>query len=391
MRDLKEEDITKEGRGKLPSSRTDMGLVSKKTAWLQTAVDTMCQSSHLRRYLGRPYLRVNMWIWNHLPSSLSRSHLGWAYGAHLHQLIQLRSERRQYMGTFFCRNRPELELLTRLLNPKQQGSTLDLTILGCSKGAEVYSFAYSIRSARPDLNLRLHALDIDPDVVQFAKEGIYSLKGRASGQTANAGSVILGGDLTAKTFGDQMSSMFERMSSVEIDAMFERRGDQVSVKPRFREALTWQVRDAGDPKLVDGVGLQDIVVANRFLCHMQPGEAEACLRTLANLVKPGGYLFVSGVDLEVRTKVARELGWIPVTELIREIHEGDPSLRNDWPLQYWGLEPFDRRRSDWDLRYASAFQLGLATDPSEIVGVKPEETFVHGNPLALDVAGRCSG
>jgi hypothetical protein len=76
-------------------------------------------------------------------------------------------------------------------------------------------------------------------------------------------------------------------------------------------------------------------VANRFLCHMHPEEAEECLCNLARLVKPGGYLFVSGVDLGVRTKVARELGWRPVTELISEIHEGDPSLRRGWPLEYW--------------------------------------------------------
>ena len=53
------------------------------------------------------------------------------------------------------------------------------------------------------------------------------------------------------------------------------------------------------------------MVANRFLCHMQPAEAETCLRRLAGLVNPGGYLFVSGVDLEVRTKVARECGCGP--------------------------------------------------------------------------------
>ena len=46
----------------------------------------------------------------------------------------------------------------------------------------------------------------------------------------------------------------------------------------------------------------------------------------------------------------------PVTELISEIHEGDPSLRRGWPLQYWGLEPFDQGRSDWQIRYASVFQ-----------------------------------
>jgi chemotaxis methyl-accepting protein methylase len=301
------------------------------------------------------------------------------YGAHLHKLVQLRSERKQYMGTFFFRNRPELQLLIRLLDSKRQASAVNLTILGCSKGAEVYSFSYSIRSTRPDLNLRLHALDIDPDVVEFAQEGVYSLKSRTPRQTSSGGSAFPGDDLTAKTFGDQATSVFERMTAEEIDAMFDRAGDQVSVKPRFREALTWQVGDAGDPNLVELLGLQDIVVANRFLCHMPPDVAEPCLRNLANLVKPGSYLFVSGVDLEVRAKVARDLGWIPVTELITEIHEGDVSLRKDWPLQWWGLEPFDQRRSDWDLRYASVFQLGVETASTEIAAVRPEEMFVQGN------------
>jgi chemotaxis methyl-accepting protein methylase len=359
-----------------------MGLSSKKSNWLQAVVDTMSQSKQLRRFLGRPYLRLNLWIWIHLPATVTGSHLGWAYGAHLHRLIQLRSSRRQYTGTFFLRNRPELELLTLLIGSKRTGTTLDLTILGCSKGAEVYSFSYSIRSARPDLNLRVHALDIDADVVEFAKEGVYSLKGRAPERISSTGLLIPGGDLAAKTFGDQRTSVFERMSPEEIDAMFERNGDQVSVKPRFREGLTWQAGDAGDPKLVDLLGLQDIVVANRFLCHMQPEEAECCLRSLLRLVKPGGYLFVSGVDLEVRTRVARELGWIPVTDLMKEIHEGDSSLRNDWPLQYWGLEPFDQSRSDWALRYASVFQLGApssVSSPTKILSGRSEELTVHGN------------
>ena len=99
-------------------------------------------------------------------------------------------------------------------------------------------------------------------------------------------------------------------------------------------------------------------MANRFLCHMDPPDAEACLRNVAHLVKRGGYLFVSGVDLDVRTKVAREMGWKPVTELLREIHEGDTSLIKGWPLEYWGLEPLCDDRSDWKLRYASVFQIG---------------------------------
>jgi hypothetical protein len=91
-------------------------------------------------------------------------------------------------------------------------------------------------------------------------------------------------------------------------------------------------------------------------CFSSPSRrlaADRCLRNIARLVKPGGHLFVSGIDLDVRTSVARGMGWKPVADL-REIHEGDPSLRRGWPLEYWGLEPFCDDRSDWRIRYASA-------------------------------------
>ena len=62
-------------------------------------------------------------------------------------------------------------------------------------------------------------------------------------------------------------------------------------------------RDAADPELINILGPQDMVVASNFLCHMAPADAEKCLGNIAQLVSPGGYLFVSGVDLDVRTKV----------------------------------------------------------------------------------------
>ena len=99
------------------------------------------------------------------------------------------------------------------------------------------------------------------------------------------------------------------------------------------------------------------MVASNFLCHMEPQSAENCLRNIAGLVDRGAYLFVSGVDLEVRAKVACDLGWRPVPELIEQIHDGDPSVRGDWPWAWWGLEPLNRRRRDWQMRYAVAFRL----------------------------------
>jgi chemotaxis methyl-accepting protein methylase len=317
----------------------------------------MSQSRFLRKYLGHPYRLLSMWIWNHLPASLASWRPLRAYGVHLHSLIQPRAARWQSVGTFFFRNRPELELLIRLLDQKPRGSTLDVTVLGCSKGAEVYSISYAIRVARTDLKVRLCALDILEDILEFAEAGVYSLRSHDGSGPASPRSLALGGSVAANTCRDQPSSIFERMSAGEMEAMFDQEDDQVRIKPQFREAITWHLGDAGDPSLVVALGLQDIVVANRFLCHMHPEEAEDCLRNLARLVKRGGYLFVSGVDLGVRSKVSRELGWRPVTELISEIHEGDPSLRRGWPLEYWGLEPLDQTRIDWKTRYASVFQI----------------------------------
>jgi hypothetical protein len=79
-------------------------------------------------------------------------------------------------------------------------------------------------------------------------------------------------------------------------------------------------------------------------------------------VAPGGYLFVGGIDLDVRTKVAGDLGWEPIQELLEEVHDGDSYLRRYWPSLYAGLEPLDKKRRDWKIRYAAGFQIGHAAN-----------------------------
>jgi SAM-dependent methyltransferase len=281
------------------------------------------------------YLRLNKRIWEQLPSrvrDLSSLH---SYGAWLHTLVCLRARRQQSFGTFFLRNRPALELMRRLVRQRDHGSTVRIAVLGCSIGAEVYSILWTIRSARPDLNVLLDAVDISKEILNFAEKGIYTPD---SSQLVGA-------------------SIFERLTEAEMAEMFEWEGDQATVKSWLREGITWHLRDVADPELMNILGPQDMVVASNFLCHMPRADAEKCLRNVARLVSPGGYLFVSGVDLDVRTKVALDLDWQPVSELIKEIHNGDPSLRADWPWQWWGLEPLNRRRHDWQTRYAASFRI----------------------------------
>ena len=64
------------------------------------------------RVLGKSpvgvYLRVNDWIWRHLPGSIAALRpIDW-YGRFLHSLACLHADREMYLGTFFLRNRAEL-------------------------------------------------------------------------------------------------------------------------------------------------------------------------------------------------------------------------------------------------------------------------------------------
>lgn len=281
------------------------------------------------------YLRLNRRIWKRLPSGVRNLYFVQSYGAWLHTLVCLRARRQQLFGTFFLRNRPALELMRRLADQKSPGSTLRIAVLGCSIGAEVYSILWRIRSARPDLKVLLHAVDISEEILNFAEKGIY----------------------TPDTTQLVSASIFERLTENEKAEMFDWEGDQAKVKSWLREGITWSLGDASNSELIKILGLQDIVVASNFLCHMGPADAKECLGNIARLVSPRGYLFVPGVDVDVRERVAVDLGWEPVPDLIAEIHDGDPAVRADWPWEWWGLEPLNRKTRDWQTRYAAVFRI----------------------------------
>jgi chemotaxis methyl-accepting protein methylase len=306
------------------------------------------------------YVSLARRVWRSMSAGTQTRGFGRAYGRHIDRVVRRFSDRKQYFATFFLRNRPELQLISRLLERKPVGSRADIAVVACSKGPEVYSIAWAIRKARPDLDLRILAVDISREILDFASKGVYSLARPDSSHPQTKSGV------SWNTSRDQENAwMFERMSSEEISEMFDVSGDEASIKPYLREGITWMCGDASDPRL--NAGRHEIVVANRFLCHMRPAAATACLRNLGTLVQPGGYLFVYGLDLDVRTNVALEMGWQPVRESIREIHDGDESLRSAWPLQYWGLEPLDDTLPEWEMRYASVFRIGNSVPPEREV------------------------
>jgi chemotaxis methyl-accepting protein methylase len=282
------------------------------------------------------------------------------YGHFVYALARIEHVRAQAFNTYFVRNRPQLELIQRLVDKKRNGDTVRVAVLGCSAGPEAYSIAWAIKKARPDLRLIMRAADISKEAVEFAERGVYPLNASvgdkqfhdcmAAGRwrVCEAGSELVGSEIFERMTPDERADFFDFYEGVAV------------VRNWIKDCISWHVEDAKDPRMVESLGPQDIVVASNFLCHMEDSEADRCLRNIARLVDPQGYLFVSGVAVDVRARVARELGWKPVTDLLEEIHDGDISLRGQWPYRYSGLEPLNKKRQDWRIRYATAFQLDPA-------------------------------
>jgi hypothetical protein len=296
------------------------------------------QLARLRIFEKSPlsaFLRLNQRLWDKLPSPITALGPIYSYGRLLHTLARIHGVQTQTFDTHFLQNRPQLELIRRIAERTTNPDTSRVAVLGCSIGAEAYSVAWTIRSTRPRLNLVMHAVDISSLAVQVGKSGVYPLG------TSN---------LTN-------TDVLKHMTAGEQKDFFDRDGNTMTVKSWIKKGINWDVGNVGEPEILDMLGPQDIVLANNFLCHMNDSMAEGCLRNIASLLRPRGYLFVSGIDLDIRTRVANDLGWTPVEELLEEIHESDSYMRSLWPCQYSGLEPLNKRKRDWRMRYATVFQL----------------------------------
>src|SRR5262245_28371143 len=222
----------------------DLPLVADSASW-----KIFC------KWLIRIFLRLNRRLCRKIPMSLFSLGLLRSYGNLVHTLARRHSVRVQAPSAVFCRNRPQLELIRRLVEQRAKFDTLRVAVLGCDTGVETYSVAWRMLSARPDLKLILNALDISKRPVELGKRGRYSL--------------------VAPQLTD--TDIFKRMTETEMMELFDREGDVFTVKSWIKKGIKWQVCDVAGSETLEALGLQDIVIANNFLCHMYPAMAEKCL------------------------------------------------------------------------------------------------------------------
>jgi chemotaxis protein methyltransferase CheR len=266
-------------------------------------------------------------FWNGLPKPVRSWKYTWALGRRIHRRACRIHARGGACYTRFFRNVPQLELIRDLVLGRPPGVPVKIASLGCSTGAELYSALWLIRRARPTLAIQALGIDSAEECIRAASRGVYPFR-------------------VVEVAG---------MSETSHERFMTKEGKTLVVQDWVKEAVTWEVGDACSPDLPARFGLFDVVLANNFVFHMPPERAEACLRNLTRLVAPNCYLVVSGVDLDLRSRILGELGFVPVTTRCEEIHAGE-DVHASWPLRFWGLEPIDRKWQDWPSRYATVFR-----------------------------------
>jgi SAM-dependent methyltransferase len=126
-------------------------------------------------------------------------------------------------------------------------------------------------------------------------------------------------------------------------------------KPELRAAVEFETLDL----LAQPLERQfDLVVCQNVLTHLEPPSATLLLDRLLARAKHRAVFVCSGLDLELKTRIAAA-GFAPWMGRLDEIHEAFASHRMHYRVNrgrhYFELEDIDRGRQDWPVRYSTLF------------------------------------
>jgi len=142
---------------------------------------------------------------------------------------------------------------------------LKVWVAGCATGEEAYSMAILLEEEGFKDRYRIYATDIDPDVLEEAKAGIYSLKEL---QKFTQNYQKAGGKAS---FSDYYTARFDR-------AMLE---------PRLRERMVFATHNLA----VDAdFGEMNLVLCRNVLIYFKPTLKSRVLGLLDASLAPGGFL-----------------------------------------------------------------------------------------------------
>jgi len=255
------------------------------------------------------------------------------YKHYRHGVTLLLSQRQNSTFTYFLRLPTQFDALSGpvidYLLSDNCGHDLKIAVLGCSNGAEAYSIASVLMEHHPDLRFSVHGYDIIKEMVDKAGSASFTEE------------EVLNNKMIRTSF---------------IKHTFDIEKDQYKIQPKIASRVYFDLGDALNHNLKDINGLSDIVFAQNFLFHLKPKVCESAFNNICRLLKHRAVLFIDGMDLDMRQKLTRRNGLVPLEYEIEKIHNEARVGRTDaWPFVYWGIEPFLTVRRGWKRRYSTIF------------------------------------
>jgi chemotaxis protein methyltransferase CheR len=222
-------------------------------------------------------------------------------------------------------------VLPRLLAERQptKEQPMEVAVFACCSGEEAYTLAYVLSARVPGLPVRIRGYDIVPEVVEQAKRAAYPREQVFSSPFVN----------------DEFAN-----------ALFDCKDDVCSVKPQYVSPVSFEVGDITDAAYMDQLPRCELVFAQNVLFHLPRPVAKNAFKNLVRMLRPGGALFVNGMDMDMRVRLTKQYGLEPVAERIAEIHEDARVDRGaNWADSYWGREPLKMSR-DWVRKYCTIYR-----------------------------------
>ncbi|QGG48614.1 CheR family methyltransferase [Heliorestis convoluta] len=185
--------------------------------------------------------------------------------------------------TYFFREDKVLEEFQKLLLQYQNRSVhqpLRIWSAACSSGEEPYTLAMLIKEKAlfPPGAVQIIASDINPKILQKAKSGLYHKK----------------------------SLSFRKMPDTMLRKYFLPQEEEYQIINEVKEMIEFRRLNLFDPYLVGKMEKIDILFCRNVLIYFDGKAIQKIVNSFADIMKPGGYLFLGHAETITGTSRAFE-------------------------------------------------------------------------------------
>ena len=165
---------------------------------------------------------------------------------------------------------------------KQFGDRLNIWSAACSTGDEPYTIAMILAKHFPLNKIKIHATDIDEDVLQFAKEGFYATRS------------------------------LERLPKDLLSKHFEKVDGGYQVKADIKSCVEFKKHNLLEDAYPSGMHM---IVCRNVVIYFTDEAKDRVYEQFHRSLQPGGLLFIGSTEQIIR---AKELGYRPVDSFFYE-------------------------------------------------------------------------